>query len=48
MELKEFEEKTKDMTPEEKIKFFEDNIAFKFGAPGYYLTDLAEEIDECE
>jgi hypothetical protein len=48
MGLKEFEEKTKDMTREEIIKFFEENIALKFGALGYYLTDLAEEIDKRE
>lgn len=48
MDLKQFEEKTKDMTPEETIKFFEENIAFEFGAPGYYLTDIAEQIVEWE
>jgi hypothetical protein len=48
MDLKQFEEKTKDMTPEETIKFFEDNIALKFGIPEFYSEDSVELIDERE
>lgn len=45
MNVKEFREKTKGMTQEEIIDFYESHVAFQYGAPGTYLTDLHENVE---